>query len=368
MAYTLSHDDVKATLEFANDSRRCDLHPIWIRERTTEPGTVDEGNRQRLYDPSNLPDDLRVISLAHDGDRVRIVWSDGHEQQVDLHAVAIELGWEPDPEAPPAPMPWDHEPDPLPTTAFPQSGDSAAMLHALELFWTWGFVILGGTPTEPGSLEGLASRFGTIRNTNFGLLFDVFSKPNPVDLAYTPIELTAHTDNPYRMPVPQVQFLHCLVNDAEGGASTLVDGLATHLRLAELDPAGHTALLTVPVTFRYQYEDEILVDRSPLIETDHWGNFVGIRNSDRLDFVAPVEIDTLSEFYRARKTLRKLVNDENRKALFVLAPGDLLMMDNRRLLHGRTAYSLERGTRHLQGCYIDHDEPDGAWRVLSRSR
>ena len=48
-------------------------------------------------------------------------------------------------------------------------------------------------------------------------------------------------------------------------------------------------------------------------------------------------------------------------------PGDLFMMDNHRLLHGRTSYNPNEGKRYLQGCYIDYDSSEGKLRHLKRS-
>ena len=50
---------------------------------------------------------------------------------------------------------------------------------------------------------------------------------------------------------------------------------------------------------------------------------------------------------------------------FRLEPGDLFIVDNRRVLHGRTGYS-GAGTRHLQGCYADVDGLRSRLAVLSR--
>lgn len=364
MSYTLFLD-AAGGFAFANGSRSHRLHPIWLRERTQEPGTIDEGSRQRLYDPATLPSDLHATEISDDADGWVVRWSDGHEQNVNATRVARELGWETDPEAPPAPIAWSRSPEPFPRFPFPEVDDLDGLRAVLHAFWTHGFAILTGTPTEPGSLEQLARRFGQIRSTNFGLLFDVFTKPDPVDLAYTPIELKQHTDNPYRMPVPGIQFLHCLINDADGGESTLADGYAAFLDMAEQNPEGHAALTSIPVTYRYEFGREALASTSPLLETDIQGNFIGIRNSDRLDFVQAVEPERLEVFYQARRELRELLNDHSRRAFFKLDPGDLMMMDNRRLLHGRVAYSLTTGSRHLQGCYIDHDGPDMGWRSLA---
>ncbi len=341
------------------------LHPHWLRERTEEADAIDQGNKQRLFAPAELAPDLHPTELRPEPGATVVVWSDGHTQSVDHAMLARDLGWAIDPSDPPRRRSWVGQLDPFPRFEMPDATDDAAMRTVLEAFWTFGFAILTDTATEPGSLDSIASQFGEIRDTNFGRLFDVFTKPDPVDLAYTPIELKAHTDNPYRAPVPGIQFLHCLVNDSSGGESTLVDGLAAYEELGQIDPEGRAVLAGTPVTFRYEFGTERMQARASIFETDAAGEFVGIRNSDRLDFVDPVDADTLDVFYRARRTLRELLDQPGRRAQFLLEPGHVMMMDNRRLLHGRTAYSLTEGHRHLQGCYIDHDGPDQGWRAIA---
>jgi alpha-ketoglutarate-dependent taurine dioxygenase len=51
---------------------------------------------------------------------------------------------------------------------------------------------------------------------------------------------------------------------------------------------------------------------------------------------------------------------------FKLDPGDLFIVDNLRMLHGRTAFS-GAGQRHLQGCYADTDALRSRLAVLSRA-
>ena len=51
---------------------------------------------------------------------------------------------------------------------------------------------------------------------------------------------------------------------------------------------------------------------------------------------------------------------------FKLEPKDLIMMDNYRVLHGRTKFDPQEGERHLQGCYIDFDSTEGRLRHLKR--
>ena len=97
-----------------------------------------------------------------------------------------------------------------------------------------------GAPTEPGTVVGLAERVAFLRNSNFGLLWDVVSKPDPDSLAYTAHALSPHIDLVSREMLPGVQLLHCLVFEATGGDSVLVDGFACAAELAADRPRGRT--------------------------------------------------------------------------------------------------------------------------------
>ena len=62
----------------------------------------------------------------------------------------------------------------------------------------------------------------------------------------------------------------------------------------------------------------------------------------------------------------ELYNSNKYKIEFKLKTGDLIMMDNYRLLHGRTSYDTNEGERFLQGCYIDYDSTEGKLKHLGR--
>ena len=74
-----------------------------------------------------------------------------------------------------------------------------------------GARLTGGGFGGEGTVTKFAESLGPVRTTNFGKHFDVVSKPDPNDLAYTSLGLTAHTDNPYRKPIPGIQILHCSI-------------------------------------------------------------------------------------------------------------------------------------------------------------
>ena len=96
------------------------------------------------------------------------------------------------------------------------------------------------------------------------------------------------------------------------------------------------------------------------------GGLVAIHFSPRLDFVPLQPPGELDAYYRARRAFDHLLRSPEFEIRFLLAAGELLMMDNRRLLHGRTGFDPAEGVRHLQGCYIDIDGPRSLYRVVRR--
>ena len=105
---------------------------------------------------------------------------------------------------------------------------------------------------------------------------------------------------------------------------------------------------------------------SELIKLDDNKNFKQVRFSPRLDYVPMLDKEKLDLYYKARKKLSEMYNSEKYRIEFKLAPKDLMMMDNYRLLHGRTSYEVKEGNRFLQGCYIDYDSTEGKLRHLKR--
>lgn len=343
------------------------LHPLWLRERVTGKDVFDEYNKQRLYEHSELPPDLVVVKAEiKKEDEIDVFFSDGFQAAVSLQGIAQELGWEPDPQAPPAPTPWDASLNSLPEANWADLDMPEHMKSLLENYYDHGFCIINGTPTELDSLTTIARRFGYLRETNFGETFSVITEAKPTDLAYTNRELSSHADNPYRKPVPGIQFLHCLKNEVKGGLSTLVDGLAIVGQLRSESLEQFDILTQIPVRFRYEAENSILENHGPMIELDANGKVRRVRLSSRVDYVPALEPELLSLFYAARRHLHQLADDPAYKIKFPFKPGLLLMMDNYRLLHGRTAFDESNGNRFLKGCYIDHDGPESLYRVLAR--
>ena len=227
-----------------------------------------------------------------------------------------------------------------------------------------GFSLLQGCPVVPGTIEELAGRLGYIRETNYGRWFDVKPASDAKNLAYSSQGLSVHTDNPYRHPVPGIQLLHCLVADELGGQTTLVDGFRVAEELRAMDYDGFRLLARIPRQFRYSDDVSHFEWQTPIVRLDEHGEVSGIRFNIRAESVFSAPADLIEPYYHAYRKFVELLNDERFRLQIKLKPGDLLAVDNERVLHGRTGFDEGYSQRHLQGAYIDRDELQSRYRVL----
>jgi len=347
-----------------SSKKKFEIHPIWLRERVKTEHLVDKNNDQRLYDPSQLDENLKIKKASMSNGHLNIEFTDGVKFEYEVDELIYELDKK---EPLEKIILWNANLKKKPSVMYKDDiFETKLMYDLLQDFYKYGFVIFKNVPTDENYILKFANSVGTVRPTNFGDCFSVKSVPEPNDLAYTSIALTPHTDNPYRKPVPCIQLLHCLQNEVKGGLSTLVDGFAVAEHLKKNNQDLYKILTETKVRFRFVDKTIILENWGELIELDQNNNTKQIRYSARLDYVPALEKNKLEKFYKARKLIANLYASPKFEISFKLEKGDLLMMDNHRLLHGRTAYDVNEGKRYLKGCYIDHDSTEGKLRYLER--
>ena len=341
-----------------------EIHPLWLRERAKTENLVDKYNDQRLYDPSQLDQKLGIKNASMSNGHLNIEFTDGVKFEYEVKSLLYEINKK-------EPLEnivlWDSSLDKKPKALYKKDiFETKEMYDLLQNFYKYGFVIFKNVPLEDNYIVNFANSIGTIRPTNFGESFSVRSVPKPNDLAYTSIALTPHTDNPYRKPIPCIQLLHCIENEVKGGFSTLVDGFSVAKYLRKNHEDLFKILTKTKVRFRFVDKTIILENWGELIELDENNKVKQVRYSTRLDYVPALEKNELKKFYEARKLIADLYASSKFEIKFRLEKGDLLMMDNHRLLHGRTSYDVSEGKRYLKGCYIDHDSTEGKLRHLER--
>jgi gamma-butyrobetaine dioxygenase len=353
---------------------------VWLRANCPCARCQDPGSGQRLVAVTDLPADVTVTEvLASDGTVEVIFGPDGHR-------AVFAAGWlaryddrgpdgQDDDRTEDAKCLWAAADlgGGIPQGWWPRYlTDPEHRSACLSAVLTHGVVVLHEVPCEPGAVLAVARSLGYVRETNYGRLFDVRAEPVAANLAFTRLPIAPHTDNPYRDPVPTVQLLHCLHTAADGGGdSTFTDGFRTAAVLRRQDPAAFTCLTTTPVTFAYADAAAVLRATGPMIGLDPRGRIRQIRFNGRS--LAPVRLPAAQArvYYAAYRAFAELAAGPDAMVTARLAPGDCVIFDNTRILHGRTAFADGGGgggRRHLQGCYADLDGLASAVPVLARNQ
>jgi len=362
------------TLTTANGSFR--FHAIWLRDNSQDPTTRSATNGQRLISLQDISADTRLAHAEITSENTLAVTFTSAEE-----AIAYDISWLEShaydrPQArtrgqvAAGTATWDgsmNEQVPCGDFKALQRGGKALQdwLGAITRF---GFAKVQNAPIHEGALFGIVDLFGYVRETNYGRLFEVRTEVNPTNLAYTGLGLQAHTDNPYRDPVPTVQVLHCLESSAKGGENMVVDGFAAALRLRDENPDWFDLLADHSARFSFAGEAGVwLTSRRPMIELAPDGQLIGVRFNNRsCAALTDVPFDKMQDYYAAYRRLGEIIDDPAMEVTFRLEPGEAFVVDNTRVLHARKGYSGE-GTRWLQGCYADMDGLRSTYHAMVNS-
>jgi len=242
------------------------------------------------------------------------------------------------------------------------------LIKWLELLHHKGISIVKNAPIEKNSAFPLLNKISHIRETFFKTPFEVVNVPKPNNSAYTAHALRNHMDLPWFENPPGYQFLHCLINDSEGGDSSAVDGFAVADHLRKNEKEIFKTLVSVPLKFRDKdYTQNIHRSfHAPAISLTKDGDYNDIRFSVATMDTLDCHPDIMDKVYKAHHKFGNLLHDDKFQIKFRLEPGDIFSFNNRRLLHGRTAFNPNSGNRHLQGYYMDRDEIIGRLNFLKK--
>jgi gamma-butyrobetaine dioxygenase len=351
-----------------DDGAVADFHPIWLRSECACPECRSRVTLERAFDHFRLPLDLAPVQVEVTGEgALRLVWSHGG------HVSLFDPGWlwskaRPD-SAAAAAAPWHADlAEKLPTFDHAAIMSDERVLHAwLVALRDVGLTLLSGVPCTQGEVERIARRISLPRDSNFGVIFDVVTKPDANSNAYTTIELPGHVDLPTREYQPGFQFFHCLENQAAGGESTYVDGFALAEQLRRDEPENFRLLSETPIGFRFYDQASDYAWRAPVIGLGPDGVAREIRFNPWLTEPLEIAPERFTAIYQALRRFDQLSQDPRFQIRIRLAAGKMSAFDNRRVLHGRVAFDERGGRRHFQGCYVEREEVTNRIRVLERA-
>lgn len=342
---------------------------IWLRDNC--PSGLHPQTRERLLDLLEL-DEAPVLTAARiDGGDAVLTYADGHVSRM---PTALLNDHRPgqraaDPAAI-TPRLWRND---MTETTLPRHRGSLIMAddRALDAWMretaAYGLSIVDNLEDRTSAGVDVAERIGFLRKTNFGTTFEVINKPDPNNLAYTSVALPLHTDLPNQEVPPGYQFLHCLANEATGGGSVFADGFAMAEDLRKDDPDAFRLLCEVPIPFRFHDGEADIRVHEPVITLDRSGAVIEIRYNAHLAGIFDMPAEIMADYYRAYRAYMARTRDPAYHLTLKLKAGEMVVFDNRRVLHGRDAFDPSTGFRHLHGCYVDRGEFSSRLRLLARA-
>ena len=357
--------------------------PIWLRDACSCELCVDPSSKQKRFQTSDIPLEIDYLSreVGPDG-TLSVTWSNdihgfgsNHISTYTKDFLSLYEKYDGTTKALLSIKPtfWDKamitESVKFVDFSHYMSRDSA--LHdVLNQLGKYGLVFLCNVPESEKAIEDIAGRIGPLKNTFYGLTWDVKTVPQAKNVAYTNQYLGLHMDLLYTDNPPALQLLHCLKNTCEGGTSLFCDSYRAATQLKEENIKAFDRLLYQKTDFVYNNAGEHYFARRHVIRAP--GKNREIRSINwSPPFQGPFILERKGASYfrsyaRALKEFAARIEAPENIYEYRLKEGECVIFNNQRVLHARTAFDISSGERWLKGAYLDGDVWRSRHRVLER--
>lgn len=342
------------------------FHYIWLRDNCLTQECRHPTSFQKIYDISELTETPKPLNVELTNEELIIDWdenpphrsifplswlmSHAYDESAgrgDFHS-KIELRKQQE-------ILWDSawiKAQPPEKHDF-HSCDREAWVNQL---YTLGFAVIKNMPLA--ELDNFISSIGPIHYTEGGRFYTVKSKPGANDISETGYALPPHTDyESYMYASHLLQFLYFVENKATGGESILVDGFRVAQDFQKHHPDYFQILVETPAQFQQFYTEwEYYHRRSrQIIELDPKEQVTGVYFGHSHACNWDIPFDKMEKFYEAYSAFFRYLKSPDYQYCFRSQAGDCLMVQNFRVLHGRTAFDANSGPRHLEVSYVPWD-------------
>ncbi|TPI21346.1 TauD/TfdA family dioxygenase [Mesorhizobium sp. B4-1-1] len=365
------NEGARITIEF-DDGSAGRLSMRWLRLACECEICGDTASGKRWLTPADVPADIRATSVEISSDgTMDVVWQDGHASRFAAGFLAVYAGQAGDHGAPRfQPDLWNSDlASRLRRFAFDAVVENdEALFRSLCALRDHGIAMLTGVPAEPEATLRVAGRYGPVRETSYGKVFDLISRPDARVAGETARAQIPHTDEPFRYSPPGFIFFHAIRTGAGiGGASLMVDGFQVAEQMRTNTPHLFDLLTRHGVTFHREHAGDVFFSaEAHVISLDATGAVTGLRFNDRCLAPQAGAVDEIDGLIEALAELTRLICGPANQFRHQLQPGEVLVFDNQRVLHGRTEFDPTLAVRHLRSCNLDRDGVHSAFRTLAR--
>lgn len=362
-------NDKQVYLEW-NARKTSVFHHFWLRDHCHCPQCYHQETRQRLVDTFGIPRDIEPTAVDSTEQGLEITWPDGHRSSyawdwLHTHSYSPILRTS-EPLQGKRPVLWDNatfaDENGMPVKAVDHEAvmtTDDGLKQWLSDLETYGIGFVENVPRTMEATEALARRICFLRETHYSSgMWSVVADMSHADTAYTNLSLGAHTDNTYFTEPCGLQMFHKTEFEGEGGDSLFVDGFSVAAQLKSASPEAYRVLSNTPVPTHSAGDNGILIVPTPrafpILNHGPDGQLFQVRynNNDRsaMDHLSSTQLEA---FYDALFLWNKILKDKKNERWDPLKPGRVVLFDNWRVLHGRSAFT---GHRKLCGTYLPWDD------------
>ena len=328
------------------------FHVQWLYEHSKNDQIRDKETGQLKIEAAEIEKELSIINASIITDNLKVLFSDNTshiyplnyllDQLKDKNKEDIKKSY------------WNKKSIKIPKFDFNQYDESILkkILYCVEIY---GFAYLKNIPSTKNGIHSFTNNIGPIKRTNWGEIADIKSIKNAYDLTMTTRTLENHTDNPYRYPTQGYIFLHCLNNAEIGGENTLVDGFNAANNIMKKDKKTYEKLSNYKTFFRYKDKDTCLEHACSLIELDDKNRIIQVRYNNRTEVMPYASLSHIKSYINARKIFWNEICKNENNLIIKQEPGDMIIIDNYRIFHGRKGYTDNNSSRYFRQGYMDRD-------------
>jgi alpha-ketoglutarate-dependent taurine dioxygenase len=362
----IENTDISIKIQWPDNGHSI-YHYIWLRDNCS--CCRHSQTNHRLVETSNLPLDIKPQETIFSDKELKIYWKDGHIslfsfEWLKKYDYSNNNGYAKDPI-----FLWDRSNyNAIPTFDYSflsekNSSSKENLSKIIEGFYQYGIIFIKNIPVPHVDVLDIVDFFGYIRETNWGRTYHVKSYADANSVAYTNHALFGHTDDPYRDPIATAQISLFTKNTTKGGESTLCDGFKIAEDMRVLYPEHFELLAKTPIHFYLKDNNNIFESIKTIIELDSIGQINCIRYSNHSSQPFNLPPEKMYDFYAAYQQFGKMREHQKYQLKIKMNQGDLYMIDNTRILHGRSEYSATEGERNIHGCFLEKDQILSNWKI-----
>ncbi|XP_058460482.1 trimethyllysine dioxygenase, mitochondrial [Malaya genurostris] len=344
---------------------------VWLRDHCRCNECYNHVTFQRSVCILDIPENMSPQSFKVDEKKLDVIWNDGHVSSYDLDFIfqsQFEVYRETLLQEHAQPVLWDRDliglcPEYCRVSLSELICEDSAVTKVVKSLIAYGVAFIEKVPTNQQSTEMAVKRIFPVHKTLFGEMWTFSDQMDHGDTAYTKNYLGPHTDTTYFSDASGLQILHCIQFNGTGGDTMLIDGFKVAEQLKIKDTKAFERLCSYPLMAEYKEEGKHHTYCAPVIKRNITTGEVEQLRFNMYDRAVNNTIPQkdMPQFYADLKRLAAEINDESMVWKFRLTPGTVLIFDNWRVLHGRTAYF---GKRVMTGCYVARTEFQSVARTL----